>query len=105
MVDSISSSPLGPLRGLAGKTGSSQPGSPPTPVRGPSAATPEASDLVELAHPGGSAVAADLAVQSPPFDLESVTRIKKAIADGTYPIDLRKITESLFEGHEDMLLG
>lgn len=33
----------------------------------------------------------------PPIDLESVARIKEAIAENRYPIDLQAITESLYQ--------
>lgn len=40
--------------------------------------------------------------KAPPFDLASVSRIKQAIADGNYPIDLDSITDSLFESYRDL---
>lgn len=33
----------------------------------------------------------------PPIDIETVTRIREAIAENRYPIDLNAITESLFQ--------
>lgn len=33
----------------------------------------------------------------PPVDIETVTRIREAIAENRYPIDLQAITESLFQ--------
>lgn len=39
----------------------------------------------------------------PPIDLESVKRIKEAIAEGKYPIDLDKITESLFQDFTQLM--
>lgn len=39
----------------------------------------------------------------PPIDLELVTKIKAAIAEGKYPIDLDKITESLFQDFVKMM--
>lgn len=38
----------------------------------------------------------------PPVDLEIVKRIKEAIAEGKYPIDLQAITDSLFESYRDL---
>lgn len=39
----------------------------------------------------------------PPIDLEIVAKIKEAIAEGKYPIDLEKITESLFQDFINMV--
>ncbi|MEC8628650.1 MAG: flagellar biosynthesis anti-sigma factor FlgM [Pseudomonadota bacterium] len=39
----------------------------------------------------------------PPFDLELVSRIKKEIAEGRYPIDYERITDSLFESYRDIV--
>jgi len=39
----------------------------------------------------------------PPFDLEIVSKIKKEIAEGKYPIDLEAITESLYEAYVDLI--
>lgn len=33
----------------------------------------------------------------PPVDIETVTRIKEAISENRYPIDVQAITESLFQ--------
>jgi negative regulator of flagellin synthesis FlgM len=38
----------------------------------------------------------------PPIELELVTRIQEAIAEGNYPIDLDAITESLFESYLEL---
>lgn len=40
----------------------------------------------------------------PPFDIEAVSRIKEAIAEGKYPIDMDRITESLFESYRDLVI-
>ncbi|MBC2834800.1 flagellar biosynthesis anti-sigma factor FlgM [Gemmobacter straminiformis] len=39
----------------------------------------------------------------PPIDLEIVAKIKEAISEGKYPIDLEKITESLFQDFIDLV--
>ncbi|ESW61944.1 MAG: FlgM, negative regulator of flagellin synthesis [Rhodobacter sp. CACIA14H1] len=39
----------------------------------------------------------------PPMDLTIVARIKEAIAEGRYPIDLEKITDSLFENYMELV--
>ncbi|MGS4946788.1 flagellar biosynthesis anti-sigma factor FlgM [Meridianimarinicoccus sp. RP-17] len=39
----------------------------------------------------------------PPFDLDTVKRIKAEIADGNYPINVDRIADSLFESYHDMI--
>lgn len=39
----------------------------------------------------------------PPFDLEAVSKIKTAIAEGRYPIDVEKISSSLFESYRELV--
>lgn len=67
-----------------------------------SAATVVAADSVSLSQ------AAQLVPTSmnaePPFDIEAVTRIREAIAEGKYPIDVERITDSLFEGYQELML-
>ena len=43
----------------------------------------------------------DMAKQ-PPIDKISTTRIKNAIANGSYPIDLNKIADALFDAYKEM---
>ncbi|WP_323782966.1 flagellar biosynthesis anti-sigma factor FlgM [Thalassovita sp.] len=38
----------------------------------------------------------------PPFDTEMVNRIKGQLADGNYPVDVEKITDSLFQGYLEL---
>jgi|TARA_B100000287_G_scaffold181382_2_gene171502 negative regulator of flagellin synthesis FlgM len=38
----------------------------------------------------------------PPIDKASTSRIKNAIANGTYPIDLNKIADALFDAYKEM---
>ena len=40
--------------------------------------------------------------EKPPLDIEAVGRIKEAIANGTYPIDLNQISDKLFENYLEM---
>ena len=44
---------------------------------------------------------AQLAKQ-PPIDTEAVARIKNAIADGKYPIDIDAISDALMDAYRDM---
>ena len=40
--------------------------------------------------------------KEPPIDKVSTTRIKNAIANGSYPIDLNKIADALFDAYKEM---
>ena len=40
--------------------------------------------------------------KQPPIDKVSTTRIKNAIANGSYPIDLNKIADALFDAYKEM---
>lgn len=68
-----------------------------------SAAAPKAAgDSVTLSA-AAQTVPAELKEAGPPMDLEIVKRIKDAIAEGKYPIDLEKITESLFRDYLELM--
>ena len=38
----------------------------------------------------------------PPIDKTTVTRIKTAIANGTYPLDLDKLADALLDAHKEI---
>ena len=38
----------------------------------------------------------------PPIDKTTVTRIKTAIANGTYPLDLNKLADALLDAHKEI---
>ena len=40
--------------------------------------------------------------KEPPIDQATTTRIKNAIANGSYPIDLDKIADALFDAYKEM---
>ena len=40
--------------------------------------------------------------KEPPIDRVATTRIKEAIKDGTYPLDLTKIADALFDAYKEM---
>ncbi len=64
-------------------------------------ATPDAtfaSDVSELSVKGQVAALS----QKPPIDSEAVSRIKQAIADGKYPINLDLVSERLMESYLEM---
>ena len=58
-------------------------------------------DTVDLS---GSLPAATLAdfTKKPPIDVESVSKIKEAIANGEYPIDLDAVADMLLDAYKKM---
>ena len=40
--------------------------------------------------------------KEPPIDKESTTRIKEAIKNGNYPVDLAKVADALFDAYKEM---
>jgi len=58
-------------------------------------------DTVDLS---GSIPAATLAdfTKKPPIDVESVSKIKEAIANGEYPIDLDAVADMLLDAYKEM---
>lgn len=63
--------------------------------------SPASGDVVALSQTAQT-LPAELKESGPPMDLEIVKRIKEAIAEGKYPIDLEAITESLFQDYLDL---
>ena len=61
----------------------------------------QAVDTVDLS---GSLPAATLAdfTKKPPIDVESVSKIKEAIANGEYPIDLDAVADMLLDAYKEM---
>lgn len=102
MVEPVNTSPVARMRlqateqsrtsdtGRAGKTGAQ-------------VAAVSATDQVSLSSTESVQVAKELAQADPPFEIDTIKKIKTAIREGRYPIDLDKITESLFQGYQDML--
>ena len=66
-----------------------------------SASQKPAVDTVDLS---GSIPAATLAdfTKTPPIDVESVSKIKEAIANGEYPIDLDAVADMLLDAYKEM---
>lgn len=62
---------------------------------------PAAGDVLSLSQTAQT-LPSELQETSPPMDLEIVKRIKEAIAEGKYPIDLEAITDSLFQDFLDL---
>ena len=77
-------------------------------TRGPAGPAPSTgpvpADQVMLSDSAALTMGETLAAKNPPFDLQTVTRIKEAIAEGRYPIDTKAISESLFAGLSEMIL-
>ena len=40
--------------------------------------------------------------KEPPIDKVSTTRIKEAIRNGNYPVDLAKVADALFDAYKEM---
>ena len=59
------------------------------------------SDSVELKSAEMSSVAKDLA-SAAPVNFEKVNRIKEAIENGKYPIDIDSVSEALMDAYREM---
>ena len=60
-----------------------------------------ARDSVEVSEAASTQVVAQLS-NKPPINTEAVSRIKSAIAEGKYPIDVDQISEALMDAYRDM---
>ena len=58
-------------------------------------------DTVDVSGSLPSATLADF-TKKPPIDMESVSRIKEAIAKGEYPIDLDAVADMLLDAFKEM---
>ena len=58
-------------------------------------------DTVDISGSLPSATLADF-TNKPPIDMESVSRIKEAIAKGEYPIDLDAVADMLLDAFKEM---
>lgn len=56
-------------------------------------------DQVVLSDQVSNLQVQEMVQKGPPFDLERVTRIREAVAEGRYPVDSSAITEALFEDY------
>jgi negative regulator of flagellin synthesis FlgM len=59
------------------------------------------SDSVELTSAEMSSVAKDLA-SAAPVDFDKVNRIKDAIENGKYPIDIDRVSEALMDAYREL---
>ena len=58
-------------------------------------------DSVDVSGSLPSATLADF-TKSPPINVETVSRIKEAIANGEYPIDLDAVADMLLDAYKEM---
>ena len=58
-------------------------------------------DTVDLSGSLPTATLADF-TSKPPIDVESVSKIKEAIAKGEYPIDLDAVADMLLDAYKEM---
>jgi negative regulator of flagellin synthesis FlgM len=80
-------------RDLDSKTGSSTPDS--------AKVAPAARDTVKVSEAASPQFVSQLSA-SPPIDSEAVSRIKNAIAEGRYPVDVDLISDALMDAYRDM---
>jgi|SRR6056297_1821901 len=99
MVDPINTSNGAKLRlqpvqtdGPAAAPGQAQPGQPVSAV-----------DQVHLSDTASARMTERLADTGPPFDAARVSRIKQAVADGQYPVDPQRITDSIFQDYSALM--
>ncbi len=73
-------------------------------TEGSKAGAISASAGVDSVDVSGSLPATTLAdfTKKPPIDVETVSRIKDAIAKGEYPIDLDAVADMLLDAYKDM---
>lgn len=98
MVDSVNSSSAARLRLLtpqAEATGANNGAQQGQPVN--------AVDQVRLSESASVKMAERLTETGPPFDAERVDRIRQAVAEGRYPIDAQRLTDSLFQDYNALM--
>ena len=94
------------LSGLSGKLAPANNTKANAPAVGRAAAGTESSksdttSMVDLSNEATLALQKSLS-KEPPFNEGKVARIKEAIRDGKYPVDIDKIADSLMEYHVSM---
>tara|TARA_A100001011_G_scaffold268923_1_gene278078 strand:+ start:123 stop:425 length:303 start_codon:yes stop_codon:yes gene_type:complete len=58
-------------------------------------------DTVEVGSNAGIAAVRELA-KAPHIDMEAVNRIKEAISQGEYPVDIERVTEALMDAYIEL---
>ena len=80
-------------RDLESKTGSSKSAS--------AKAAPATRDTVKVSEAASPQLVSQLSA-NPPIDSEAVSRIKNAISEGKYPVDVDRISDALMDAYRDM---
>ena len=80
-------------RDLDSKSGSSTPDS--------AKVAPAGRDTVKVSEAASPQLVSQLSA-NPPIDTEAVSRIKSAIAQGKYPVDVDLISDALMEAYRDL---
>lgn len=80
-------------RDLDNKTGTSTPDSAKVALAG--------RDTVKVSEAASTQLVSQLSA-SPPIDSEAVSRIKNAISEGKYPVDVDRISDALMDAYRDM---
>ena len=80
-------------RDLDSKVGSNTPDS--------AKVAPAARDTVKVSEAASPQLVSQLSA-NPPIDSEAVSRIKNAIAEGKYPVDVDLISDALMDAYRDL---
>jgi negative regulator of flagellin synthesis FlgM len=80
-------------RDLDSKVGSNSPDS--------AKVAPAARDTVKVSEAASPQLVSQLSA-NPPIDSEAVSRIKNAIAEGKYPVDVDLISDALMDAYRDL---
>lgn len=101
MVDPINSSNVAKLRPQTVQTD----GTAGAPARAQSGQPVSAVDQVRLSDAASVKMAERLADAGPPFDADAarVSRIRQAVAEGQYPVDAQRITDSIFQDYSALM--
>ena len=70
-------------------------------VEAPNSQKPTGVDTVEVGTKVGTAAVLELAA-TPQIDTEAVSRIKEAIAQGEYPVDVDRVTDALMDAYLEL---
>ena len=70
-------------------------------IETPNSQKPTGVDTVEVGTKVGTAAVLELAA-TPQIDTEAVSRIKEAIAQGEYPVDVDRVTDALMDAYLEL---
>lgn len=97
MVDSIQSSQIAKLRVLSGQQ---QAATPATATPNKAEFTTKMAEKITSLDSSVTTVVSELKQKGPPFDTEKVSRIKEAVAQGTYPINREALSDKMFQSFQ-----